>query len=78
MSVIHGDLTIGDWVALQAWVSQIFIPLNYLGSVYGAIIQALVDVKNLSGIVIDIIRMLKLILPSFLSSCVSLAMGSAQ
>lgn len=49
VSVLHGDLSIGSWVALQTWVNNIFVPLNFLGSVYGAIVQALTDIKNLSG-----------------------------
>lgn len=47
-AVIAGDMTIGGWVALQSWVVQIFVPLGFLGSVFGAIVQALVDIKNLS------------------------------
>lgn len=36
-------------VALQTWVMNVFTPLAFLGTVYGSIIQALVDIKNLSG-----------------------------
>lgn len=52
-SVVNGTMTIGGWVALQSWVVQIFVPLGFLGSVYAMIIQALVDVKNLSELLIE-------------------------
>jgi ABC-type transport system involved in Fe-S cluster assembly fused permease/ATPase subunit len=41
-------MTLGSWVAVNMWVSQIFMPLNFLGSVYGMIVQSLVDIRNLS------------------------------
>lgn len=47
-AVIAGEMTIGGWVAVQAWVTTIYQPLNFLGSIYAAIVQALIDVKNLS------------------------------
>ena len=47
-AVTDGDMSLGDWVAVQTWVTTIFIPLNFLGSIYGMIVQALVDVRNLS------------------------------
>ena len=47
-AVIHGQLTLGGWIAVQSWVSTVFQPLNFLGSVYGAIYQAFIDIRNLS------------------------------
>jgi len=47
-SVYDGEMSIGVWIAIQSWVSNIFVPLNFLGSIYAAIVQALVDVRNLS------------------------------
>lgn len=47
-AVIDGKLSIGGWVAVQSWISTIFAPLSFLGSIYSAIIQALVDIRNLS------------------------------
>ena len=49
-AVIAGEMTIGGWVAVQAWVTTIYQPLNFLGSIYAAIVQALIDVKNLSEV----------------------------
>jgi len=46
-AVTRGEMTLGGWVAVQSWVTTIFVPLNFLGSVYAAIIQALIDIKNL-------------------------------
>jgi len=47
-AVANGDMTLGGWVAVQSWVTQIFVPLNFLGSVYAMIVQGLIDVRNLS------------------------------
>ena len=37
-----------DFVAVNAYVFNMFLPLNFLGSIYGWVVQALVDIKNLS------------------------------
>ena len=47
-AVTDGDMTLGTWVAVQTWVTRVFVPLNFLGSVYSMIVNALVDVRNLS------------------------------
>lgn len=47
-AVIHGNMTIGGWIAVQSWVTTVFVPLNFLGSVYAAIFQAFIDIKNLT------------------------------
>ena len=47
-AVIDGEMSIGNWIAVQSWVTTIFVPLNFLGGIYNAIIQALIDIKNLS------------------------------
>jgi len=47
-AVANGEMTIGGWVAIQTWIIQIFQPLNFLGTVYYMIVQALIDVRNLS------------------------------
>lgn len=44
--VVHDDMTIGDFVAVNAYVVSMFTPLSFLGSIYNAIIQALTDVKH--------------------------------
>jgi len=47
-AVTNGEMSIGSWVAIQTWIVQIFQPLNFLGTVYHMIVQALIDVRNLS------------------------------
>lgn len=47
-AVYDGDMSIGGWIAVQSWVANVFVPLNFLGGIYSGIVQALVDVTNLS------------------------------
>lgn len=46
-SVLSGGMSVGTWVALLSWVSQVFAPLGHLGWVYGTVLQSLVDMGNL-------------------------------
>lgn len=39
---------IGDFVAVNSYMLQLYSPLSFLGSIYGAIVQAFVDMTNLS------------------------------
>ena len=41
-------MTLGAWVAVMAWIQQIFAPLNFLGSIYSMVVQSLIDVRNLT------------------------------
>lgn len=48
--VTTGHMTIGDLVLVNAYLLQLFIPLNFLGTVYREIRNALTDMEKLFGI----------------------------
>jgi len=50
--VLYGK-DVGAFVAVQVYLVQLFTPLNFLGTIYGAIVTGLVDVQNLSELLAE-------------------------
>lgn len=48
--VVAGSLTLGDLVMINAFMIQLYIPLNFLGVIYREIKQALTDLDKMFGL----------------------------
>lgn len=48
--VIDKSLTLGDFAMVNAYMLQLFLPLNFLGFVYREIRRALTDLENMLGL----------------------------
>ncbi len=51
--VVDGAMTIGDLVLVNAFMIQLYIPLNFLGVVYREIKQALADMERLFALAVE-------------------------
>lgn len=49
-SVIDKEMTLGDLAMVNAYMIQLFIPLNFLGFVYREMRRALTDLENMLGL----------------------------
>jgi ATP-binding cassette subfamily B protein len=48
--VVHGKLSVGDLVLVNAYLLQMAMPLNYLGMMYREVKQALTNIERLWGL----------------------------
>jgi ATP-binding cassette subfamily B protein len=48
--VVHGTLSVGDLVLVNAYLLQMAMPLNYLGMMYREVKQALTNIERLWGL----------------------------
>jgi ATP-binding cassette, subfamily B, heavy metal transporter len=46
-------MQVGDFVAVLTYTLQLFAPLNFLGSVYNAVVMAIIDLTNLSELLAE-------------------------
>ncbi len=49
-SVTHGSMSLGDFVLINAFMMQLFLPLNFLGFVYREIKGSLANIEHMFGL----------------------------
>ena len=52
-SRVCAGLEVGDFITVLTYTLNLFAPLNYLGSIYNSIIMSLVDLANLSELLVE-------------------------
>lgn len=45
--VVEGEMTVGDFVLVNTYILQLYVPLNFLGTYYRMIKQCMVDVESM-------------------------------
>jgi ATP-binding cassette subfamily B protein len=53
VGVVDGTMTIGDLVLVNAFMIQIYIPLNFLGVLYREVKQALADMERMFALTVE-------------------------
>jgi len=48
--VVSGNMGLGDFILVNTYLIQLFLPLNFLGFVYREIKQSLIDIENMFGL----------------------------
>lgn len=51
--VVEGSMTVGDLVLVNAFLIQLYLPLNFLGVIYREIRQALADIERMFGLLAE-------------------------
>ncbi len=74
IGVQAGELSIGDFVLVNAYMIQITMPLNFLGTVYREIRQALVDMRQM----FDLLDEMTEVQDSLKASQLQIARGSVK